>query len=337
MKTLAVVCLLLVQTAALCAQQGMPEVTTQVPDDLTTISKEYPAWLLRNWGRSAREDRRISDAFLLLNRSLEKDPNNPETLTELALTYFASNDVRQATFNLERALNNRARLSSKDLEFSILYELSDIYRNGNEYVLDYERILRDIVAQDPAFSGSDEFSENLKKGIIDTLNEGTHRGYNSSLDHVVTLYRLEDSFSLKAHVELGVFYVHSGRYMEAQEHLIFAVLKMYTRLISQIRENDPVYAFEGSRGFFQRVARRPSYLEYLQESGFDQALYYLGSASYGSNTGRSGVYRGIWNTVQQLPFDTVYKARASRQLKNPALEDILYGSRQYQNEVNNRN
>lgn len=335
MKIPAAVCLLLLQALTIFAQQGM--VSTQVPDDLTTISREYPAWLLRNWGRSAREDRRISDAFLLLNRSLEKDPNNPETLTELALTYFASNDVQQATFNLEQALENRVRLSSKDLEYSILYELADIYRNGNEYVRDYERILLDIVAQDPAFAGSDEFSTNLKESIIDTLNEGTHRGYDSSLDHVVTLYRLEDSFSLKAHVELGVFYVHSGRYRDAQEHLIFAVLKMYSRLISQIRENDPLYAFEDSAGFFQRVSRRPSYLTYLQESRFAQALYYLGSASYGSNTARSGVYRGIWNTVSLLPFDTPFKARAQRQLTSPILEDILYGSRQYQNEVNSRN
>jgi tetratricopeptide (TPR) repeat protein len=138
---------LIVFSILLPAQEQNPSITTSLPDDLGEISRESPAWLLRNWGRQARLDRNLSDAFLLLTRALEKDPNNPETLTELALSYSASNDFHQALEHLNKALENRARLSSPDLEYTILYQLADIYlqnRSSQTYIIDYERILLEI-------------------------------------------------------------------------------------------------------------------------------------------------------------------------------------------------
>ena len=63
-------------------------ISGSVPIFIGDYRPDAPAWLLRNWGRAAREERELSDAFLLLTRALEKDPGNPETLTEIALSHL---------------------------------------------------------------------------------------------------------------------------------------------------------------------------------------------------------------------------------------------------------
>ncbi len=321
--------------AGLRAQDQVPAITGKQPDYLGDSVRQAPAWLLRNWGRAARLDHQLSDAFLLLNRSLEKDPLNPETLAELALAYVDSGDSHQAREQLERALANRARLNSNDSEYFILYQLADIHRQSNERQsdLEYETILLEIVSHDEEFMSRDEFSVNLRKSIRDNLfilpNDG-----GTSLDRMLRLYRIQDSFSREAHLELGLYYVHGGRYDDALDHLLFAVLKPYTRLIERMRIDDPLYSFENSRQFFSFVSRRSEWIRYLQISRFDEALYYLASAVYGVNPGLPAVYRGIWGTVGFLPFESEFKQKAASQLKNPGREEILFGSAQFREEVN---
>jgi tetratricopeptide (TPR) repeat protein len=264
-----------------------------------------------------------------------KDPNNPETLTELALSYSASNDFHQALEHLNKALENRARLSSPDLEYTILYQLADIYlqnRSSQTYIIDYERILLEITGRDEDFSSQENFQRNLRDSIQEVLLTPRPRG-GTSLDRMVTLYRMGDSFSLRAHVLLGEFYVHSGRYNEAVDHLSFAVLKMYSLLIEKLREEDPLFAFETSAELFEIVRRNPQWIQYLVESEFDKALYYLGSAAYGISASPA-VYRGIWETVLIVPFDSGYRSRSRAMLAEPGLEEILYGSQQFRDEVN---
>jgi tetratricopeptide (TPR) repeat protein len=329
--------ILFLASAVIIGQEVVPDITSSAPDELGDAVRDAPAWLLRNRGRAARLDRNLPDAFLLLTRSLEKDPNNPETLTELALSYAASNDFHQALEHLNKALDNRAMLSSPDLLYTILYQLADIYRQNRSsptYVIDYERILTEITANDEAFSTDENFQRNLRASIRDVLLATSRDG--TSLDRMVTLYRLEDSFSLRAHVLLGEFYVHSGRYDEALEHLTFAVLKMYSLVIEKLREEDPLYAFQDSRSFFRLLARNEDWLEYLREAGFPKALYYLGAAIYGYQEGQPAVYRNIWQTVIDIPFENDFARRAASMLENPRREEILYGSSQFLEEVNNR-
>ena len=330
MKAILILSLFLVGFT-LSAQDNL--VSSSVPDFIGDYRADAPAWLLRNWGRAAREERRLSDAFLLLTRSLEKDPGNPETLTEIALTYFASGDLHQAREYLNMALKNRSRLSSPDLEYFILYQLADIYSHSGNGNRDYERILLEIVSNDEDFVSNDIVALSLRRNIRSVLNSSTPPNL-TSLDQVIVLYRIEDSFSLEAHIKLGRFYVHAGRYDEAQQHLIFAVVKMYSRLIQKIRERQPLYSFTGSRDFFSLVERNDTFITYLQKSYFDEALYYLGAASYGFNPGKAFVYQGIWETMQYLPYSSAYRNRAAAQLENPQKEAILFGSEQFLNEVN---
>ncbi len=317
-------------------QDAAPEITGSLPEDLAEVAEDAPAWLLRSWGRASRLDRDLTNAFLLLTRSLEKDPNNPETLTELALTYSASNDFFQAREHLQRALENRALLSSPDLEFLILYRLADIYEQNNlegSSVLDYERILLEVTSRDSQFSSSEDFEANLRRSIREVLLTPGRSGA-TSLDRMITLYRLEDSFSLRAHILLGEFYVHSGRYNEALEHLTFAVIKMYSLVIEKIRENDPLYAFQSSADLFERIQRNNNWVSYLRDSMFPKALYYLGAAAFGFQSAPQ-IYSGIWRTVQMIPFEHSYELRSAAMLRNPRREEILYGSRQFRDEVNN--
>ncbi|MGI9256815.1 MAG: tetratricopeptide repeat protein [Salinispira sp.] len=308
-------------------------VSTEVPELIEDYTTDAPAWLLRRLGRIAREERKLSDAFLLLNRSLESDPENPETLTELALSYFASGDLHQSRAYLNRALENRSRLSSPDMEYYILYQFAEIYSQSDTYEREYENILRDLINADEQFSSTDITDVSLRKNIRAILNKPAPSGV-SSLDQTIILYRIADSFSLEAHLRLGRFYVHSGRYDEAQQHLIFAVLKMYTKLISSLRDINILYSFTDSEDLFNRIRNNETFLSYLKTSGFDEALYYLGSASYGFNPNRQYVYSGIWQTLQYLPYQSAYISRASLQLRDPQKEDILYGSEQFRESVN---
>ena len=173
----------------------------------------------------------------------------------------------------------------------------------------------------------------LRKNIRSILNSPPPPNI-SSLDQTIVFYRIDDSFSLEAHVKLGRFYVHSGRYDEAQQHLTFALVKMYTHLIQEIRESDPLYSFTDSREFFNLIERNDTFLTYLRKSSFDEVLYYLGVASYGFNPAMEFVYRGLWQTLQYIPYSSIYTERASLQLENPQTEPILFGSEQFLREVN---
>ena len=324
--------MLLFMGQSLSAQESMP--SSSVPDLIGDYDSEAPAWLLRSWGRVAREDRNLSNAFFLLTRSLEKDPENPETLTELALSYFASSDLHQAREYLNRALDNQARLSSPDLKYFILYQLADIYSHSEDSNLDYEQILLEVVSNDEDFVSDELVTASLRKNMRRVLNSQPPSNV-TSLDQTIVLYRLSDSFSLEAHIRLGKFYVHSGRYNEAQQHLLFAVTKMYSRLIAKLREFDPLYAFASSREFFLLIERNDTFITYLQKAGFAEALYYLAAASYGFNPRQEFVYRSIWQTLEYLPYSSSYTARAAVRLTNPQKELILYGSDQFIEEVNN--
>lgn len=308
-------------------------VSIDAPDFIGEYTGDAPAWLLRSWGRASREERKLSDAFLLLTRSLEKDPNNPETLTELALTYFASGDLYQAREYLNNALENRSRLSSPDLEYYVLYQLAKIYSHSEGSARDYERILLEIVSEDMDFISDDIAAASLRKNIRTILNRQPLPD-RSSLDEVITLYRINDSFSLAAHVQLGLFYVHSGRYDEAQLHLIFAVVKIYTHLIQAIRRDDPLYSFINSEDLFNRIKNNDDFLSYMQEVNFDAAVYYLGAASYGFNPSMTFVYNEIWETLLNIPYSSAFTTRTILQLENPQKEDILYGSQQFLEEIN---
>lgn len=310
------------------AQSATPAISSSVPEQME-ITQDTPAWLLRAWGRQARLDHRLEDAFLYLTRSLERNPNNPETLTELALAYSDSGDDLQARNYLAQALENRVRLSSADLEYYILYQLADIYnRNGSdaEYILEYQGFLQEIIERDSDFSSDDAFIQETKVQMRRVLSTSVTNGeQETSLDRLVTLYRLEDSFSLRAHLLLGEFYVHSGRYRDALDHLSFAVLKIYTMLIEKVREQDPLYSFENSAQLFEIVSQHSQWIAYMRESRFDEALYYLGSALFGEQVSPA-VYQGVWSSALKLPFESSYTQRAKNMLEAPRIEELRYGN-----------
>src|SRR5690606_26315010 len=105
-----------------------------------------------------------------------------------------------------------------------------------ERFADYEQLLQRVLADDEHFNSDADFDSNLRRNYRDSI-------LNRGLDRSLVLYRIPDSFSLAAHRRLGIFYVQTGRYSEAVDHLIFAVLKSFSRVIDEYRSRTLDFQF----------------------------------------------------------------------------------------------
>lgn len=301
--------LLLFTGGLLAAQVQRADTVRDELDRLPRVLSSYPAWLLLEKGKQLRLEGRLSDAFTYFFAAQEKRPEDPAIEVELARAFLQSGDIRFSRVHLNRAIEKKRGFSSPEAVYDVWYMLSDLALIQESY-FDYEGYLKEIVKDDVQFNSTATFDVNTRRLYIQSLLE-------NGIDRTLLLYRIPDSFSLEAHRRLGIFYVQSGRYSEALPHLVFAILKSYTKAIQEYRSRELDFRFSTLLDFHRRIESNPGIREYLVSVGIYESLYYLAEGIYGFDRTRKPSADGVWRFLAAWQDGNQFGAISAEQLRSP--------------------
>ncbi|NCN04613.1 MAG: tetratricopeptide repeat protein [Spirochaetales bacterium] len=271
--------------------------------------RQWPAWLITEKGKIHRQEGRLSDAFNFFYAALDKAPSDPLIEVELARAFLQTGDLALTLFHLDRALEKQQGFANPEMVYDVRYFRADLALIEERY-WDYEQELLKVVRDDEVFSSTRDTDLNLKRNIQDSV-------LNRGIDRSLVLYRIPDSFSLDAHRRLGIYYVQSGRYDQALGHLLFAVLKSYTRVIDEYRTRVLDFQFLSLKDLHTRMQGESGLLAFLESVGAYESLYYLGEAIYGFDQSKLPAAQEIWTFLVQTPEASQYHGVSRQQLESP--------------------
>jgi tetratricopeptide (TPR) repeat protein len=276
---------------------------------------EEPAWLSYQRGIALYRDGQYGRALELFRRAIATGSPFPEAEVGVGMVFEAEGSYDLAIRQYETALENRQFFRIEEEAYAVLYQLAEIHDLQADYPA-FQRRLNEIVADDELFT-QDQY-ENLRSSYRRTLSR-------EGLNRLIVLYRQENQFALRAHRELGAFYVRSGRYEEAVDHLLFATLKTLSVAISALREEIFEYEFTTIEQFLIDIEGHSRIEEYIDHTELYRTLYFLAGGIYGADR-TSDEWQRIWSLLAQTDEAGQWQERASQQLQNPNVEpDIEAG------------
>ena len=283
MKTLITVILLLIIPLGVLAAQDLDETNA-------------PTWMLMELGEKAYREKEFGEALRLFRVAKGRVGIYPEADMWIGLVFEADAEIELAIRQLEMAYSYRDQLYILDDKYTLLYKLADLNRKaGNNLAV--ENWLNEIVRDDLDFG-----SVKMEVLVRILLERG--------LDEVVTLYRFSPDFSLRAHMELGAFLYESGRNPQAINHLLFAIVAVYSRSISFLRAEDPEYAFETTGSFLSLAGEYRELNRYFETSGLFPAIYVLARSL--KDTGYDTAADSLLRIVIEFGNDPALIRRARR-------------------------
>ncbi|MDR0377651.1 MAG: hypothetical protein LBH70_07650 [Spirochaetaceae bacterium] len=247
-------------------------------------------------------------------RTLEKFDHlkaYPEAEYWIGETYRAEGELGIALKQFQKAYEEREFLESPGLAVEFLYKIADIHRLRQEYP-SMERNLLEILKQDALWS--QDSGSFIRSAITGTVE-------NDGVDQFLTLYRYNNSATLRAHRLLGFYYGASGRHNRAAEHLIFAFLIQNSIFIDEIIRSQYDYTFTTLNVLLDEVIRRPALAVYFGETEYYKILYSLGAAFFGS--GKLNAARQFWNVCAGRQDAGEWRVRSQAQLRNPFVEQAV--------------
>ncbi|RKX77723.1 MAG: hypothetical protein DRP87_08390 [Spirochaetes bacterium] len=266
--------------------------------------ENLPSWLILEYGKHAFNNGEFGLALEYGRRAIEKEEVYPEADMLIGAVFKEQGESELAIRQYQKAYENRNYLYIPEERFSILYTMAELYEQKKLYS-QMENIWKMIVEEDGDFSAPE--SENLKAAMIRILKE-------EGLDKMVTLYRLENKFSLEAHSRLGIFYYTNGLNYRALQHLIFNVLTVFSVSIQELRRFNPSYEFADTVEFFQLTLKNERLRSYLISTEFFKNLYYLGTVLYKEGALKEASY--IWKLVSDYSLSSYWAERAFREPGN---------------------
>jgi len=264
------------------------------------IDFDSPTWLMMNSGIDAYNQGDFGGALQYFRAVLEKEGTYPEADIWIGKVFEIDGEIQLAIKQYEKALANSSQLEILEQKYQILYELAELYKTaGNN--LKYEEKLQQILDDDEIYASADV------QALMRVLKE---KGFDS----VIQLYRYQNDFSQSAHFQLGEFYFRSGRYLQAIEHCIFAVMYPFSKSISYIRDLDPVYAYENGAEFFKACRLYPETVPYFSSSKLFEGMFFLGASLY--TAGEIGEAEYLWDLVSRFSQNNQLKELIRSQSRN---------------------
>jgi tetratricopeptide (TPR) repeat protein len=275
--------------------------------------KSTPSWVYYQEGKRYFAEGEFGKALVSYRKAIELQPEKkfPEAELGIGLVYEKEGESSLAIHHISQAIALRQLFYIPQDYYSALYALAQIHKRAENYRR-YEDDLVAIVEDDERFSNPELAMS--RPAYRNTLEE-------DGLNKLVLLYRLPDDFSLQAHTDLGIFYVSTGKYSAAADHLMFSTLKIISQGIEEVLRLEPDYEFTTMRDFLDRAQKIPLVENYLHSRNLFQNLYYLAAALYGQNfTDRA---RSIWELVASRPEAQGWVAKARSRIQHPRLEPLL--------------
>jgi len=272
-----------------------------------------PPWII-----IAEADRHASEkaygiAIRLYREALAQQPGNPEALYGLGRAFKSVGDYGEAEGYLLDAIESSARLEVADELYAIRYDLADLYHTRRDFAR-YEIILTEIVESSNA--------EPVRPGTVRPDRLALRSSFlTAGLDRTLVLYRLPEDGGTLARGELCEFLGGLGRYANAVDFGLVAVLQRMTTLVEALMDRDPSFEFTGVRDALLAAPLYPETRSYISEGNIYRDLYCLGSAAW--SDGQREAALSLWRLVSELDEGGNYGVRARMQLADPQSEPLL--------------
>jgi tetratricopeptide (TPR) repeat protein len=227
-------------------------------------------------------------------------------------TYRVEGEYGIALRQYQKAYDQRELLQNPGFEVEILYKMADIHRMLREYN-EMEAMLQDILTRDALWS--DTASANTRAAMMRTL-------VNNGVNRFLTLYRYNNQPMERAHRELGLYYLASGRHNRASEHLLFSFLIQTSIIIEEIIRHQYDFTFSALEPMINETQRNNQLRDYIEAVEYYKTVFYLGSSLYGS--GSLAAARELWTFLSRSSMVTgEWRAKATDQLERPSLEAVI--------------
>lgn len=251
---------------------------------------------------------RFKDSLRLLSRDLRLLARYPEAEYWKGKVFFMEGELALAERQFYRAFDWREALDPPQFVYTILYELAALHEaeaSGASFEL-WEGVMARILDGERSGDGV-----SLDEGLLNAMRAAL---LSHGFDRFMTLYRVEPGYSLKANLSLGAYYLERGR-AQALVRSALGVNMLLTRAIALVRERDFDYAWAGLDDFWLRLPRHEAAREYLEEFGFEKALFTLADALFVAG-GRTQA-EALWTTLARRA-GVPYAAMAASRLAAPA-------------------
>jgi hypothetical protein len=307
------------QSGAAAAPQAARPATDKELADIGRSLDADGTWITLERGRIALEEGDPGAALAAFLEARETAARDVYPEADLALGDFwlAEGELAQAERAYRKALDGLRiaeyltvyrEFDYGRLRFVLLERLAELDRLRENYG-GMEEQYRAIVGADSDFT-----TGTLADRVMSNYLEG-------GLNKVLTLYRLNANFAVRAYAELGWLYYRNGNHEKAIRYSLFAVTNILSTVLGELRRADPQYAFVSVETTLKDAYRRENTRSYLQETSVWKALYYLAAESHAArHTARA---RETWGILQRSRDAGMYQDLSTRQLNRPWVEPPL--------------
>ncbi len=272
---------------------------------------EKPDWLLFSQGQALAARHEYGEALSKYREALAENATFPEVEVAIGDVYRLEGELSLALKQYQKAYDLRRYFSISDSKYEVLYRLSDLYEERQQYNLMEESLL--LVSTDDARFNPPK-SSRLKDQVLANF-------FKADLTAVLKLYRFDTTFACLAHSKLGWFYYKTGRFDPAIEHLLYAVIINASQAIQALAGRDPEYQFDGVSQLLTDAAGRPDLTRYLQTSTIFSDMYYLAGALF--QEGKPTHAQAIWRLLAASAISGKYQELSRRQIRSPWMEPYL--------------
>jgi len=295
MRTLA-----LILACLLGSQFGFAQVPTGNPSD----------WILYERANAMVAQREFGQALQLYKEAVSSAGIFPEAEIGIGNVYFEEGEFDLARAQYEKAYSLRSGFRIAETQYEALYRLADLFQSKEMY-REMEDSLLKIEADDKKFS--DPESARVRSQIAKNYVE-------KGIDHTLFLYQFTVPFAQAAHSRLGWFYYRTGRYDQAIQELLYAVIYGSTEMNGALRNLDIEYQFTTLSDMLDAVPNHKELSGFASTSDFFLNLYYLAASSYAAGYPTHATQ--IWRMLAASRISGKYAALSARQLKAPWIEKI---------------
>ena len=306
--------ILLLSVSLLCLSVQVFALTENEKKTVELIEGSYksgdPIWLIMERGKQAYELGEFGLAARVFREAIDRQSVNPDAHMWLGYIFEKEGEWTLAEKEYQQALKDKNQLYILEDRFTIMYRLADIYRRTDQWGR-YERILIEVLEDD----GTYQQAFSTQYAMVKVLKE-------KGLDKLFELYRWENNRHVRARRELGVFYYRTGRYNEAENNLVLAVMSAVTVGFDYILEKTADYDYTELAVHVENMCRYPELVDYMRKNEFFQSLYYLGASLYAD--GFRSRAEELWTLVaESAAGNSKWRARSLSQLREPFIEPVI--------------
>ena len=268
-------------------------------------------WLLYEQGNAAMSSKEFGKALQYYKEAVSAAGIFPEAEMAIGDVYFEEGEFDLAVRQYQKAYNLRRGFYIFESQYDVLYKLARLYESQEMYKL-MEDGLSTITNDDKHFveTSSSRLRTQIEKNYLE-----------KGLDHVLLLYRFDQSFAAKAHSRLGWFYYRTGRFSQSMSHLLYSVIYCVSQINAYLRDRDINYEFSSLQEVLTAVEKADDLLRFVGEAGLYRDLYYLAGATFAGGYPQHAL--ALWSLIAGFPASGSYQELSRRQVKSPRVEPLI--------------